>query len=95
MEYKILLFPRAEKEITESADWYESQRKNLGKRFLICIDKSFSSIIENPLKYALTKGNFRQTKVDVFPYVIIFQVSEKDILIHSVFNTWQNPLKKP
>jgi hypothetical protein len=37
---------------------------------------------------------FRQSAVKRFPYVIVYEPEQKNVVIYSVFNTWQHPKKK-
>ncbi len=95
MEYNILVFPRAEKEISQAVFWYESQQKHVGRKLIKSINDSFLRIRKNPYLFPISKINFRKVPLDGFPYLIIYQVVDNQILIQSLFNTYQDPVKKP
>jgi len=40
------------------------------------------------------KPVFRELALKRFPYVIIYEHTEEDIYVYSVFNTYQSPIKK-
>jgi hypothetical protein len=48
----------------------------LGDRFKNEVAWAVQLILKNPLHYTL-KGKFREIKIDVFPYLMIYQVDKK------------------
>jgi len=95
MTYKLILKSRAHIDLAEAIEYYQSKRKGLGNKFLKCIHKFFDRIAKNPLHYSLKNNNFREAYIQKFPYVIIYEVIENEIVVFSVFNTHQNPERKP
>ncbi|MGD1320551.1 type II toxin-antitoxin system RelE/ParE family toxin [Chryseobacterium sp. 2R14A] len=95
MTYKLILKSRAQIDLAEAIEYYQSKRKGLGNKFLKCIHKFFDRIAKNPLHYSLKNNNFREAYIQKFPYVIIYEVIENEIVVFSVFNTHQNPERKP
>jgi plasmid stabilization system protein ParE len=95
MSYSIEMSPKAEKEFYEAWEWYESERPGLGERFEKEFFKKIDLIINGPLHYALKKG-LREARTDIFPYLLIYKVSEKKgvILIVSVFHMSRHPKRK-
>lgn len=95
MIYQFSLSPNAEADLLETALWYESQQIGLGEKFAQKIESYFFRIQNNPLLFPLKKGNLREAYIQKFPYVIIYQIIENNIIVFTVFNTHQNPEKKP
>ncbi len=95
MDYKLVLKPRAENDLADGIEWYESKRKGLSVKFLNCVEKYFERISKNPLHYPLKRNQYREAFTESFPYIIIYEVLENEIVVYSVFNTSQNPNKKP
>ena len=95
MTYNISLSPIAKANLLESALWYESRQIGLGKKFTQKVESYLLRIQNNPLHYPLKKGNLREVYIQKFPYVIIYEVIDSEIVVFSVFNTHQNPTKKP
>ena len=95
MNYKVELFPAAIKEIDESAYWYEKRVDGLGKDFIEVVYKSFDVIALNPLAYS-KKKNYREFIVKRFPYLIIYEILEKESVINvlHVFHTSRHPKRK-
>lgn len=95
MTYNVSLSPVAEDNLLESALWYESRQIGLGEKFMQKVESYLLRIQNNPLHYPLKKGNLREAYIQKFPYVIIYEVIDNEIVVFSVFNTHQNPTKKP
>ncbi len=75
-------------------EFYQSKRENLGELFLDELEKCYKSIVLNYSTYKLVYKIYRQEVVRKFPFVVLFSVDEKEILITAIFNTSQNPKKK-
>jgi plasmid stabilization system protein ParE len=95
MIYHLFLSPNAEADLLESALWYESRQIGLGEKFTQKVESYFSRIQNNPLHFPLKKGNLREAYIQKFPFVIIYEIIENEIVVFAVFNTHQNPTKKP
>ncbi|AZB31623.1 type II toxin-antitoxin system RelE/ParE family toxin [Chryseobacterium balustinum] len=95
MVYKLILKPEAENDLGEAIEYYQSKRKGLGLKFLKCVQKFFDRITKNPLHYPLKSNQFREAYIQKFPYIIIYEIIDNEIVVFSVFNTYQNPEKKP
>jgi hypothetical protein len=94
MAYNIEIRPLAAIEIIEAFDWYELQREGLGTEFLEALDKFYESLLRNPNTYSYYVEPTRQGKIDRFPYSIVYEVIESDIVVYSVFMHKQDPDKK-
>ena len=95
MTYKLILKSRAHIDLAEAIQYYEDKRKGLGLKFLKCAQKFFDRITKNPFHYPLKSNQFREAYIQKFPYVIIYEIIDNEIVVFSVFNTHQNPTKKP
>lgn len=96
MSYAVRFHPAAEDEYIKAYQWYEEHLAGLGDRFSRAVERQIKLISKNPEHYQLKKRNCRESKVDVFPYVLVYKVYEKtnDILIVAVFHTSRKPGKK-
>jgi len=94
--YKLIILEEADKELTESAKWYETKREGLGERFVDAVKNKLQIVQQSPERYPKRKGNFRETVVKVFPFIIVytFYKKEKNITINSIFHASRNPRKK-
>lgn len=95
MAYKLILKSRAENDLSEAIGYYQTQQRGLGIKFLQCVQKSLGRITKNPLHFPLKTNQFREIYIQKFPYVIIYEIVDKEVVVFSVFNTHQNPERKP
>ena len=93
-KHKVTFTSRANNDVLNAFEYYESSQKDLGNYFLDSLENSTTSIDNNPEIYKFIHKSFQQAKVKRFPYVIIFERKDKEIILLSVFNTYQNPIKK-
>lgn len=90
--YKTIILPRAKLEVDETAFYYESIRKGLGKLFY----KEFKNyaLTLKTLPFFEEKYNIVRTlPLKKFPYIIHFTVDEdeKIVSIQAVTSNYQNP----
>lgn len=96
MTCNIKVLPLAEKEIDAAIEFYESRSKDLGKRFLTYLKSYLKVLKTNPELFEIKKQPcYRELTLVKFPFVIIYEIFENEIIIHSVFHTSKNPQRKP
>lgn len=96
MVNKIIFHPRVETELINSFNWYQAKKDGLGELFFESVNKKLIELAQHPSRYPVIKKGFRQTTIQKFPFVIIYEFirEENHILISSVFNTYRNPRLK-
>ncbi len=94
--YTIIFHPKAEKEYLDSVEWYEDAMIELGQEFVDEIENTINRISTNPLLFPVKKFQLREAVVKKFPFVIVFEVKQKEnqVNILTVFHTSRNPKKK-
>jgi len=93
-KYKIEVRPLAAIEIIEAYDWYELQKEGLGLEFLHELDDFYERLFQNPVIHSYYDKPVRSGKINRFPYLVIYEVFDKIIVVYSVFMAKQNPSKK-
>ena len=78
----------------ESFNYYESKEKGLGIRFKNEIIIIFELIKKNPLLFPAKFKHYREALVKGFPFLIVYEIEPKEVIILNVFHTSQNPKKK-
>lgn len=91
MSYILVFRERALSEIQSSYNYYESKVEGLGRRFMAVLDKEFEMIARYPELANPVWKSFRQKTVRRFPFVIIYKIADKQIVVYSVFHTNRNP----
>jgi plasmid stabilization system protein ParE len=83
MTYPYRLHQQAYEEYIEAYEWYELKQRGLGVRFMSSVEKRLQQISEHPEYYSKKQSsNFRETKVENFPYMIAYEFLKRKKLIH-------------
>lgn len=73
--------------------WYEHQRTGLGRVFLRSARDRFTAIRRAPLIYQRVHGNTRQVNLRSFPYVLLFEVADHEVVIVACIRTARHILR--
>ncbi len=96
MSYKIITHQKANEEFLEAVAWYEEQLPGLGDQFLLKVKGKLAQITKQPQFFGKRQGQFRQAKVDTFPYNIVFEFFPQKRIIHisAIYHSKRSPKKK-
>ncbi len=80
---------RAERELVDSARWYEEREAGLGDDFLTEVSRALDSVAASPEQFPLEEWNRSQRVVhrcplDRLPYQLVFEVRSDDVIILAV-----------
>ncbi|MFO7890830.1 MAG: type II toxin-antitoxin system RelE/ParE family toxin [bacterium] len=92
---KLLYTERSRDDVELAFAWYEKQRKGLGFEFLDCVESSVQNIIQYPEMYQIRYLNFRVCPIRRFPFSIFYTIESNKIIVHSLFDSRQDPQKRP
>ncbi len=92
MAFKLRLTTRAQLDIWEVISWYESCEEGLGERFDTKVNNMLFEISKKPTVYSYFNKDFRRAILKHFPYLIIFKVFEKEIVIYAIIYGGRNPV---
>lgn len=81
-------------EVLEAYLYYENELEGLGERFLNELDRVILAINLTPNGFQKFHNGTRQIPTDVFPYVVVYKVEGKSLVIFAVFQTQQDPERK-
>lgn len=84
---RVRLLPEAEYELLEAAQWYKQRSFGLDYEFVRCIDEAIKRVGRTPLMFPEVHRGRRRVLVKRFPYSIIFDVTEDEILIYAIFHS--------
>lgn len=91
MGFRLRLEPRAQEEIDQAVDWYESQKSGLGNQFLDYLEGYFKIVKTGNVLFQIKKPPaFRELPLKKFLFVIIYEIDRDTIVVYSLFNTHQN-----
>jgi mRNA-degrading endonuclease RelE of RelBE toxin-antitoxin system len=94
VSYTVIIHPEAEKEYLDACNWYEQQTSGLGQRFKAAVFTQLEQINKNPEAYSQKKGRYRESRTEVFPYVIVYTINKDLLYIAAIYHTSRNPVKK-
>jgi plasmid stabilization system protein ParE len=94
MTYNIIIKEEAYHDLQAAYDYYEEQRAGLGDNFVEKIKERINYLKKYPLHFTTVEKEFRQTLIDRFPYLIIYELSGAEIIIYAFFHCSRNPKKK-
>lgn len=96
MAYKIIVSPRAQKEIIIAIDYYLIKSENAPENFILQLEKIYKQLAINPY-YPVRYKNIRSVKIKKFPFSLYFYVDEKSqiLKILSCFHNKRNLNKRP
>ena len=94
MAYELVLLPRAENNLDEAYNWYEEQRTGLGEEFLQEVAEYYTKFENHPAAFGKIRKNIRQAALKRFPFVIVYEIIKKEVVVFAVFHTSRNPRYK-
>jgi ParE toxin of type II toxin-antitoxin system, parDE len=88
--YALIIKPAALLMVKESYEWYELQKKGLGDEFLSELDSLYNKIEKHPEHYGKVEADFRQAVLKRFPFVVVFEIFNTEVVVFAVFHTKRN-----
>jgi len=87
----IRFHPEADAELMSAAKYYESQQKDLGKRFLSSVQDALNRIQVNPLLYQEIETGVRRCLTMTFPFAVVFRIMPNQYIIIAVMHLHREP----
>jgi plasmid stabilization system protein ParE len=91
MAFRVILKPGAEDDTDIAYNWYENQQLGLGEDFLKELEFFYEKLEQNPTAFGNAETNVRQVVLKRFPYVIVFEIEKKDVVVYGIFHKRQRP----
>ncbi|CAL65059.1 type II toxin-antitoxin system RelE/ParE family toxin [Christiangramia forsetii] len=93
MKYNLDFIDEVNEDVANAYKFYESKRTGLGEEFLKHLETYFDRIQSEPFHFPEKRKPYREAFIKRFPYIIVYEIVEKSIIIYAIFNTWQDPDK--
>lgn len=87
----IILISPADKELEESIDYYNDQLTGLGDQFYPAFLATINYLSHAPDAWRKIGENTRRINIKRFPYLVLYVIDEKDILITCIAHQHRNP----
>lgn len=96
MAYKIIVSPRAQKEIENAIDYYALYSTDAPVNFIAVLKEAYTTLETSPFLRVRYK-NVRALKLKRFPHSLYFIINENQntIRVLSCFHNKRNPNKRP
>jgi plasmid stabilization system protein ParE len=96
MAYKIIVSPRAQKEIENAIDYYTLYSTDAPVNFITALKEVYTTLETNPF-FRVRYKNVRALKLKRFPHSIYFVINEdkNTVRVLSCFHNKRNPSKRP
>ncbi len=96
MKCKVIVLVRARNETKVAKEFYKNKSIELLKYFKEELNKALNFIQQNPTTPPIENG-IHFYIMPIFPYIIHYSldIGKNIVYIYSLFNTHQNPIKKP
>jgi plasmid stabilization system protein ParE len=96
MAYKIIVSPRAQKEIENAIDYYALYSVDAPINFIAVLKDAYTSLATNPF-FRVRYKNVRALKLKRFPHSLYFSIIEDKNIVRvlSCFHYKRNPNKRP
>ena len=96
MIYKIIISPRAQKEIENAIDFYYEKSIDAPKLFIKSLKGAYKTLEFNPF-FKVHYKNIRALKIKKFPHSLYFTINEEKNIVRvlSCFHNKRNPEQRP
>lgn len=96
MAYKIIVSPRAQKEVENSVEYYGLYSVDAPINFIAALQDTYNTLAARPF-YRIRYKNIRAIKIKGFPHFLYFiiQDDKNTIRILSCFHSKRSPNKRP
>ena len=94
MSYIIVFKEQAKENIAIATQWYENRRVGLGNKLLKELNKAIEQLHKNPNIYQIRRKNIRLALLQQFPYLMVYEIIEKQVIIYNVLHTHRHPKKR-
>lgn len=88
---KARLTPEADLDAQQAIQWYDERDRELGDDFLRKVNECITAIEENPKKYSIVHKQMRRALVSRFPYEIMFEMEDDEIIIYAIYHCARDP----
>jgi plasmid stabilization system protein ParE len=87
----VTIHPRATSELESAADYYERQRRGLGKRFRKAFEAALGRLLHSPKMYGVEVDDIRACPLHRFPYTIYYAELQDRIWVIAVAHQHRRP----
>lgn len=94
MKYSLLIHDLALNELKDAMDYYENVTPSLSEKLLKEFNEAVLYIEQKPQLFQRKFRQFRQLKLQRFPYYVVYRIEEDIIAVYRFFHAKRNPKRK-
>ena len=98
MSFIVIVKQEAHQDTIDAYDFYEAKLSGLGERFLNALQQRYTELSANPTFYSYIDEDslkvLRDVKLEKFPFVVVYEIVENEVVVYSVHNTYKHPRNK-
>jgi toxin ParE1/3/4 len=88
---RVRVMPPAEVELSDAAEWYDSQTPGVAARFLAEYERLLDRLGQNPRQFPALRGELRRAGFHRFPYGLIYRILPDEVEVISCFHGRRDP----
>ena len=88
---KVTLLERAEHELLDAVEYYNRESPGLGYEFMAECLRTIDRVAHNPAAWQKLSRRTRRALTNRFPYGIIYQVRDDELLVVAVMHLHRHP----
>jgi plasmid stabilization system protein ParE len=98
MRFTVIVKQEAHQDTIDAYNYYEEKLTGLGERFLNALQQRYEELSVNPAFYSYINEDplkiLRDVKLEKFPFVVVYEIIENQVVIYAVHNTYKHPRNK-
>lgn len=87
MTRRVIYHPLFERDVIEAAEWYDDRADGLGDAFAANVAQAIDAVIVSPERFGKVSSELHYARVQRFPYLVLFDYSDSDLLLLGVLHT--------
>ena len=88
---KLVIQPEAQSEYEDGISEFKKIKKELARRFAKEVKKSLKLLRKMPKIHGIVVRDIRRAVVRGFPYVILYRVTDTEVIVLAIFHTRRDP----
>ncbi|MEX0676305.1 MAG: type II toxin-antitoxin system RelE/ParE family toxin [Pirellulales bacterium] len=87
MDRRLRYHPLFDCDVREAAAWYDRRSSGLGEIFTNQVESRIADVIGDPNRFARTPTGCRYVRIPRFPYIVLFEVADDEVIFLGVMHT--------
>lgn len=98
MLFTVVIKQEAHEDVTTAYNYYDELQPGLGEVFLAALQSRYQQLAIQPTVNSFIvedpKQVLRDVRLERFPYVVVYEVIDYEVIVYAVHNTFKHPRNK-